>query len=295
MENFYWYVLQGYVWFLAVAVVLSLLRRIGNSKTRADSVQRKSLLYLVLNLIFITAIWSPQNQHIFPGLLAIVASLCAWELSRALSLSKMSILFHLFVCGSLVLVSDFIQLASLIKIWLFIFLIMVPVLSIVIQKENFVRYFIGFFGAFIYFPIGLISCVWLWHMDKAGFYAIFVYLVVAANDVFAQIVGELMGKHALKPEISPSKTIEGALGGLLFASIAGAGLGLTIGLMYVQGAVFGAMIGLAGLAGDLSESKWKRILGLKDFSGLLGANGGVLDRFDSFIFAAPFAYLILHL
>ena len=67
----------------------------------------------------------------------------------------------------------------------------------------------------------------------------------------------------------------------------------TVGWSYVVGAAMGMVIGLAGLIGDLTASGWKRALRLKDFSGLLGAHGGVLDRFDALIFAAPVFYLLL--
>lgn len=124
---------------------------------------------------------------------------------------------------------------------------------------------------------------------------VFVYLVVATFDGFSQVVGQLFGQHWLARRISPSKTIEGACGGLVFAAIVALLLRSLHGLTISQSLEACFLIVLFSLLGDLAASWIKRRTGLKDFGTALPGHGGFLDRFDSFLFAAPacFAFFLL--
>jgi phosphatidate cytidylyltransferase len=123
------------------------------------------------------------------------------------------------------------------------------------------------------------------------------YGAVFLCDTAAYAVGRALGRHALWPRISPRKTWEGAIGGLIGAllacvilkyTLAGAlGLALALGV--------GAIAGTLGQAGDLVESLLKREAGIKDSSGLIPGHGGVLDRFDNLHFVAPVIYTYLAL
>jgi phosphatidate cytidylyltransferase len=116
--------------------------------------------------------------------------------------------------------------------------------------------------------------------------AVFVYLVVCAFDGFSQVAGQLLGRHQLAPAISPGKTIEGSIGGLLFALGFAVVLRPLIGITILQSLFFSCFIALAALCGDLMASIIKRRSNIKDFSQVLPGHGGILDRFDSFLFAA---------
>ncbi len=131
--------------------------------------------------------------------------------------------------------------------------------------------------------------------DRGAWIMLCVAVCVWATDTFAFFTGRAIGKHKLAPKLSPGKTIEGFIGGCAGAVIAGALFGRWIGLAWGNGAVIGAIAGLVGPMGDLFESGLKRELGLKDFGNLMPGHGGVLDRFDSLMFAAPLAYLFLML
>lgn len=130
-----------------------------------------------------------------------------------------------------------------------------------------------------------------------GFLALI--LVVKLGDTGAYTVGRLVGRHKMSPYISPGKTLEGAAGGLAIAC-AGAWFAYTIVAPWLGAAtaprpaswfVFGIVVGLAGLLGDLAESLLKRDVGRKDSSTWMPGFGGALDVLDSIIFAAPVAYL----
>ena len=122
----------------------------------------------------------------------------------------------------------------------------------------------------------------------------FLIVCVAANDAFAQIGGHLIGRTPLARRLSPKKTWEGAACGFAAAVVCGAILGNTLPAgTATRGASLGAILAVAGTVGDLVFSSWKRAVGVKDFSSLLGPHGGILDRFDSLLFAALVAAWVL--
>ena len=117
---------------------------------------------------------------------------------------------------------------------------------------------------------------------------LFVLIVVGLNDVAQYVWGKLLGRHAITPQISPKKTVEGFVGGVL-TSMAVAGL-LTPWLApfgVVEGAIVGGGLAFLGFAGDVTVSALKRDLGIKDSGAVLPGHGGILDRLDSLVFSAP--------
>ncbi|MBU8871573.1 MAG: phosphatidate cytidylyltransferase [Gemmatimonadales bacterium] len=117
-------------------------------------------------------------------------------------------------------------------------------------------------------------------------------LVTWAADTGAYIMGVALGRHPLIERISPKKTKEGAVGGLIGAALAGWGCSNTIVpfLTPLSGITLGLVAGVAAILGDLVESLIKRDVGIKDSAELIPGHGGVLDRFDSLLFTAPVLY-----
>lgn len=116
-----------------------------------------------------------------------------------------------------------------------------------------------------------------------------------ANDTFAFFVGSSLGRRKLCPAVSPGKTVEGALGGLLGSILLAILFGQILHLKIVHSVMLGLLIGVAAPLGDLAESILKRYTGVKDSGKLLPGHGGVLDRFDSVMFTVPVVYYYLHL
>ncbi len=130
--------------------------------------------------------------------------------------------------------------------------------------------------------------------EFAKFLIMGIFILIWVNDSFAYLVGRSLGRTKLFPTVSPKKTVEGAVGGLVFALAAAYILAQyedTISIL--QWLALACVIVFAGNLGDLVESKLKRVAGVKDSGALLPGHGGMLDRLDSLVFAAPFAYLIL--
>jgi len=125
-----------------------------------------------------------------------------------------------------------------------------------------------------------------------------VFLCTWAMDAAAFLTGSRWGRHRLCPSVSPAKSVEGAVSGLL-ASIVISGVFLTLATHprhpLLAAAAIGLALGVAGEAGDLLESRFKRWVGAKDSGDVIPGHGGVLDRFDSLLLAAPVLYLILRL
>ena len=140
-----------------------------------------------------------------------------------------------------------------------------------------------------------------YHLAELGMleksYSILVWLVVITafgTDICAYFAGVTMGKHKLCPVISPKKTWEGAIGGVIGCMI----LCGIFAFFFVKGEiVFCLAVGLLGsvvsMFGDLTASIFKRKMGIKDYGNLIPGHGGIMDRFDSVLFTAPLVYYVL--
>jgi phosphatidate cytidylyltransferase len=115
-----------------------------------------------------------------------------------------------------------------------------------------------------------------------------------ATDTGAFAAGRLFGRHKLAPRLSPAKTVEGAVGGLLAGALAAWGLGTLLDLdpLPLVLLAYGAAAGVAAILGDLSESLLKRCFGVKDMGTIVPGHGGILDRLDSLLFVMPLTYYI---
>ncbi|WP_308992993.1 phosphatidate cytidylyltransferase [Mariniflexile litorale] len=122
------------------------------------------------------------------------------------------------------------------------------------------------------------------------------FILVWVNDSFAYLVGKNFGKQKLFEKISPKKTVEGFLGGLFFSCIASYFIAtFTQTLDFTSWLILSIVISVFGTLGDLIESKFKRQANVKDSGTIMPGHGGLLDRLDSIIFAAPFIYLFLRI
>ncbi len=144
--------------------------------------------------------------------------------------------------------------------------------------------------AYLATPFGLLA---RWRLERTPLSVLAFLIVIWANDIAAYFIGVALGRHKLAPRVSPGKSWEGAFGGL--AGGVGAGLLLApwLDLGRAQAAVWAIIVTIVSQAGDLFESALKRRASVKDSGRLLPGHGGVLDRFDGILVAAPIAYLLL--
>jgi phosphatidate cytidylyltransferase len=150
----------------------------------------------------------------------------------------------------------------------------------------------------------LLSFIYLIRMHLLG--SAFVWLIFISAfgcDTCAYFTGKLLGKHKLVPNLSPNKTVEGAVGGVLGAGLLAMLYGLFLAKvvhltnMNANLMIYSTVVGLVGAVfasfGDLAASSIKRLKNIKDFGSIFPGHGGVLDRFDSVIFAAPMVYMVM--
>ena len=146
--------------------------------------------------------------------------------------------------------------------------------------------------AFIYIPFLLMHLVQLRQTTFGIQWILVIMLIVMTNDSAAYYSGSAFGKHRLYPLVSPKKSIEGAIGGLIgsFGGTMLAKFTFFPELTFIDAVLTAIVIGVVGQAGDLFESLLKRSFGVKDSGTIIPGHGGVLDRMDSIIFAAPITY-----
>lgn len=123
--------------------------------------------------------------------------------------------------------------------------------------------------------------------------AIYILATTLGSDTGGYVFGRFLGRHHMTPKISPKKTWEGFAGSVLFAVVICVAGTFWIGIPWFYGPILGISTAIFATLGDLSESLLKRELGIKDMGRLLPGHGGLLDRMDSLLMAAPVAYVIL--
>jgi phosphatidate cytidylyltransferase len=164
-------------------------------------------------------------------------------------------------------------------------------------KKNVQDVMITLFGM-VYIPFFLMFLTLTRQLEHGEYLVWFIFLGAWITDSFAYLVGKACGKHKFS-KISPNKTIEGAIGGLVFCAIF---YGIYTALLKHWGIVelnivtmvlVGFVISLISQIGDLSASSIKRFCEVKDFGKIMPGHGGVLDRFDSIIMISPFVYLFM--
>lgn len=149
-------------------------------------------------------------------------------------------------------------------------------------------------------PMMLSTFVLIADEDHGNYLVLLPFVSAFISDAFALFAGMLFGKHKLAPKLSPKKTIEGSIGGFV-GSILGCFVYALVVYLYAKARpdvfvllLYGLLASLLSQIGDLFFSYIKREYGIKDYGKLLPGHGGVLDRFDSVVFCAPFTFIMVH-
>lgn len=180
-------------------------------------------------------------------------------------------------------------------------LIVLVIIELVIYVSLFPKYkdkdIACSYFAFMYISI-LLSFVYQIHEMEAGTLLCFFILISSwGNDVFAYLVGSAIGKHKCTPKVSPNKSIEGFIGGILGAGLLGFLYAIILKNMIPYSPIICALIAAIGAIpgdiGDLAASAIKRDNQIKDYSNLIPGHGGMVDRIDSVLFTAPIIYYLV--
>ena len=208
-----------------------------------------------------------------------------------------------FVFAALYLIfADFIiNESNIFNIFVSVFLVVLLCYMVAFHKAaNINNILITFFG-FFYVPF-LMSHIFLVRDYLYGQYFVWLIFISAFGcDTGAYFTGVAFGKHKLIPELSPKKTIEGSIGGIVTATLISVVYGVLIersfALEWVNTVFLCMLTGIIGSVlsqfGDLAASAIKRYVGIKDYGNLIPGHGGILDRFDSVLFTAPVVYYVM--
>ncbi|HBN26671.1 MAG TPA: phosphatidate cytidylyltransferase [Desulfobacteraceae bacterium] len=207
------------------------------------------------------------------------------------------ILFLAYITGSGIIFASFYRLFNVVSSLIAVNLIILSLISIIyFKKDEFILEAVAKqIKGVVYIPLFL-SYLVIIRSGENGILSIFLILVlIILGDTGAFYAGTCFGRHKLAPVVSPGKTIEGSIGGLGATLLGGIffryyfmpqlNLGMAI--------IFFLCIGIAGQAGDLFESLFKRRAGVKDSGNILPGHGGILDRIDALLFASPVAYVFM--
>lgn len=154
--------------------------------------------------------------------------------------------------------------------------------------------------AFVYLPFPLLALNFLYFQgpgfqDPEFTLLISIFIITWVNDTFAYITGSLLGRHKLFKRISPNKTLEGSLGGLAFSMLAAYAFSLIFPQIELhEWMIYSLIVVIFGTFGDLFESVLKRNAGIKESGNLIPGHGGILDRIDSILIAAPAAFIYVY-
>jgi phosphatidate cytidylyltransferase len=229
----------------------------------------------------------------FVVLVAVLAVLGTWEISRALTVKDIHVPQPALYAGAVVMpVAAFYGGPEALAFALVASALAALVYVCLEPAQNAARNVMG--GVFIlaWVPLFISFALLLLDEPNGALKVVTMLLLVVSNDTFGYLVGVLLGKHPMAPTISPKKSWEGFAGSVSGAIVVGVLCSvLILHLQWWFGLVLAIATVAASTAGDLAESMVKRELGIKDMSTLLPGHGGVMDRLDSMTFAAPVGYL----
>jgi phosphatidate cytidylyltransferase len=236
-------------------------------------------------------LWRPA----FFGVIAVGVGIGIWELVRAIRTSGVNPpMIPLLVGGALMTGLAWWGQADALTFGLIITVVAVMAWRLADGAIDYGRDVTAAALVAVYVPF-LAGFVALLAVPEDGNKRVFVTLaVIVLSDTGGYVAGVLFGRHPMAPRVSPKKSWEGLGGSLVAAGVGGAALlAALFGVALWWGALFGLAIAIAATLGDLGESMIKRDLGVKDMSNLLPGHGGLMDRLDSIVVAAPAAYVIL--
>lgn len=241
------------------------------------------------------------NNYIVDIIFAIVAAMSLHEYFNAFKEKASPVIWMGYLASALIALIHIIPAEHAMTIVSVLIPISITTLFLQViltnMKTNVKDIAITFFGI-CYIPLFIMFISLLYGLENGKFLIWYILTCAWGTDVFAYIIGRRFGKHKFS-KISPNKSIEGCVSGiigavilsLLFTFLFNTYFKMTFPYLYI--ALISIILSIVGQIGDFAASSIKRYAGIKDFSNLIPGHGGMLDRIDSVIFIAPFAFMLL--
>lgn len=258
---------------------------------------KSALIMLPLLILLIVGSW--------PLLIAVaaVSIAAAWEFysifeKAGLKINKISGIACIVLLYAVIIMDKFIgkdtpASQDLMMIWIGFTLFVGFARTILGKDHDMTAGIITSLGA-LYPAFALSHIVMVSRVEGFGHFTWLIFLAAFGTDTAAYFAGTYFGKNKLCPDISPKKTVEGSIAGILASTVLCFIFGLVFGKGNAVACLFIGLLGsVAAQMGDLAASVFKRKLGVKDYSKLIPGHGGIMDRFDSVMFAAPLVYYFM--
>lgn len=260
------------------------------------------LTAIVMLALFIPVLWF-SGYIVYPIAMALLVGIAGFELVRCLGVHRDPYLSlpAIMIPSGLTLLSYFAEspTAHFGGITLAFFLFAVYLLAVAVFRAGRTTYasVMEILGGSFYVTVAFSSMVLLRYLPNGPYLFLLPFIGAWVSDTFAYFTGRFFGKHKLAPAISPKKTVEGSIGGIVFAVAVFALYGLVLSARgfqpnYLALCLAGLFVSILSQIGDLSLSLLKRERGIKDYGRLFPGHGGVLDRFDSVIATAPIILIL---
>jgi phosphatidate cytidylyltransferase len=262
--------------------------RAGRNLPAAIAVGLGLGLVVLASLVF----WKPA----FLGVIAAASAVGIWEMARAMRITGARPPLVPLIGGGLLITGLGLAGEDAVVLGMVVTVLAAVLWRLADRPREIRRDFIASLLITVYVPF-LLTFGTLLSMPDDGPQRVLVTLIaVILSDTGGYAAGVFLGKHPMAPKISPKKSWEGFAGSITAAAVGSAVLlYFLLDAPFYWGLLFGAVISVVAVMGDLAESMLKRDLGIKDMSRLLPGHGGLMDRLDSILFAVPTAYLLLTL
>jgi len=240
-----------------------------------------------IGLLYLGTYW-------FTGLLIVLSLIGYDEFLRMNGLKryKLTALFG-YIGTVLLVIPSFLSLESADRlVWLLLFILLCA--TVVSKNKVTIDHIAPMFLGMVYIGIGFHYMIETRMLDNGLFWTLLIFICIWATDSGAYFIGSAIGKRPLWPTISPKKSVEGAIGGTIVSVIVALGFSLAKPelLPLWQALLLGVVIAIVGQMGDLIQSAYKRVKGIKDTGAILPGHGGVLDRVDSWLIVFPAVHLL---
>lgn len=293
--------------------------QIANAVLAEFDLRRQNLLKRIITAVVCLAVFIPilllsgEIPLLFSGVIALLALISAYEICGCVGVRKavyISFPSYALVIASMALGICYMQQLhemsfKTFALWMFaiLFLYVFVVFASSMLSNGGTRFSQACetIAAVVYIIIGFISVLFTRYRDMGAYLLPLIFIGVWVTDSGAYFVGSLMGKHKLIPQVSPKKTVEGAVGGVLgcvlgyviYALVLTFAFDVKVNYLYLI--ILAVVVAIIDQIGDLIASFMKREQGIKDFGNIFPGHGGVMDRFDSTLAVAPAILFVLQL
>ena len=253
---------------------------------------KRSFSGLVYVALFIFSILYSRESYIL--FVAILGLICIWEFSRIIKFkSPITYLFFIAIIYLFLKRPDTYAIVFVLGVTIYSSLLLIY--QLFMKKEilfNKQREKFGLIIRYLVFSLSFIVLIPFFNGVYHKYLMVCILILIWVNDSFAFLIGKNFGKRKLFESVSPKKTIEGFIGGLLFAVCTSYIISIyNKNFIFLHWMIIAIIISSIGTVGDLVESKFKRFANVKDSGNIMPGHGGILDRLDSLLFVAPFVYL----